>query len=153
MVDILSDMDLIDHIEKKPKELHAADATAAIKTKILKMDQKTLVKSNSGALLLPEFILKIPYLQRMHGRLCSPISRIQVLLLVLFLDINCTHPKRVAGDGLLESEFLMLLFCSLPPSWETFIASIDFTDVDNDDEKIKNKAVASILVHLQVKGT
>src|SRR5260370_671769 len=68
MVDILSDMDLLDHIEKKPKELHAADATAAIKTKILKMDQKTLVKSNSGALLLPEFILKIPYLQRMHGR-------------------------------------------------------------------------------------
>jgi len=60
---------------------------------------------------------------------------------------------RVAGDGLLESKFLMLLFCSLPPSWETFIASIDFTDVNNDDEKIKNKAVASILVHLQVKGT
>ena len=38
MVDILSDMDLLDHIEKKPEELHAANATAAIKTKILKMD-------------------------------------------------------------------------------------------------------------------
>ena len=60
---------------------------------------------------------------------------------------------RVTGDGLLESEFLMLLFCLLPPSWESFIASIDFTDVDSDDEKTKNKAVASILVHLQVKET
>ena len=38
MVDILSDMDILDHIEKKPKELHAADATTAIKTKILKLD-------------------------------------------------------------------------------------------------------------------
>src|SRR5260370_23588394 len=110
----------------------------------------------------------------MCGRLCGPSSRIQALLLILFLDVNCMHPKcwkgedldihlqktrriyqdlRVTGDGLPESEFLMLLFCSLPPSWETFIASIDFTDVDNDDEKIKNKAVASILVCLQVKGT
>src|SRR5260370_11586144 len=42
MVDILSDMDLLDHIEKKPEELHAANAATAIKTKILKMDQKTL---------------------------------------------------------------------------------------------------------------
>ena len=38
MVDILSDMDLLNHIEKKPKELHVADATTTIKTKILKMD-------------------------------------------------------------------------------------------------------------------
>ena len=42
MVDILSDMDPLDHIEKKPEDLHAANAATTIKTKILKLDQKTL---------------------------------------------------------------------------------------------------------------
>ena len=60
---------------------------------------------------------------------------------------------KVAGDNLPESEFLITLICSLPTSWDTFIASIDYSEVKSDDEKIKQKAIDSILTCLHVEGT
>src|SRR5260370_1901091 len=174
MVNILSDMDLLDHIEKKPDELHAADATAAVKAKFVKLDQKTLGQIRlqctpfAGVYIENSVLVKEAW-ETLHtefqdsGASSRFIFRCQLCVSKMAegedLDIHLQKTRHiyqdlwVTGDGLPESEFLMLLFCSLPSSWETFIASIDFTDVDSDDEATKNKAVASILVHLRVKGT
>src|SRR5260370_23439290 len=161
MVDILSDMDLLDQIEKKPEELHAADAAAAIKTKILKMDQKTLGQIRLRCTPFAGVYIEYSILAKEKdawetlqsefqdsGTSSHFIFRHQLYASKMFegedLDIHLqkTHhiyqDLRVTGDGLPESEFLMLLFCSLPPSSETFIASIDFTQVDNTDETITN---------------
>ena len=42
MVDILSEGDLLEHIEKLPEELYPANATEEAKAKIRKCDQRAL---------------------------------------------------------------------------------------------------------------
>src|SRR5258708_4080245 len=75
------------------------------------------------------------------------------------LDIHLQkiHPiyqdLKIAGDNLLESEFLITLVCSLPTSWDTFIGSIKFNEVKSEDDKIKQAAIDSILACLHGEGT
>jgi len=56
---------------------------------------------------------------------------------------------RVARDPLLESEFAMTLITSLPPSWDNFIASIDFKDLAETDDKKRMAAVNSIISRIK----
>ena len=60
---------------------------------------------------------------------------------------------KIARDNLPESEFLITLVCSLPTSWDTFIGSINFNEVESEDDKIKQAAIDSILAHLCGEGT
>src|SRR5260370_31957227 len=60
---------------------------------------------------------------------------------------------KIAGDNLLESEFLITLVCSLPTSWDTFIGSINFNEVKSEDDKIKQPTFDSILACLNGEGT
>jgi hypothetical protein len=51
----------------------------------------------------------------------------------------------IAGDSLLELEFVMALITSLPSSWDNFIASIDFKGLEDTDDKKKMAAGHSIV--------
>src|SRR5260370_5203241 len=92
MVDILSDMDLLNHIEKKPEELHAADAAAAIKTKILKMDQKTLGQIRLRCTPFAGVYIEDSILAKEKDAWETLQSEFQDSG-ALFLYINCMHPK------------------------------------------------------------
>src|SRR5258708_13829856 len=52
---------------------------------------------------------------------------------------------RIAGFILPESEFTSIILMSLPPSWDTFVTSIDAEDLDNPNKEISKNAAESIL--------
>src|SRR5258708_3982087 len=52
---------------------------------------------------------------------------------------------RITGFILPESEFTSVILMSLPPSWDTFVTSIDAKDLDNPNKEISKNAAESIL--------
>src|SRR5258708_28190792 len=54
---------------------------------------------------------------------------------------------RIAGFILPESKFTSVILMSLPPSWDTFVTSINAEDLDNPNEEISKNAAESILGH------
>ena len=67
------------------------------------------------------------------------------------LKLQCMYQDLwIARDSLLELEFVMALITSLPPSWDNFIASIDFKELGETDDKKRMAAAHSIIS--QIKG-
>ena len=172
MVDILSDGDLLEHIKKIPEDLFLANALEEAKAKIRKHDRKALGQirlrcSGFAGVYVESATLAKEAWDRLRtefedsGASTRFIFRRQLYASKMAdgddLDVHLQKLRRiyqdlkVAGDNLPESEFLITLICSLPTSWDTFIASIDYSEVESNDEKIKQKAIDSILAHLRCR--
>ena len=52
---------------------------------------------------------------------------------------------KITRSNFPESEFTSVVLMSLPPSWDTFITSIDAKNLESTDEDISKKAADSIL--------